>query len=430
MSSLRSGCRAALESASVLVGVILVGASFAGVLPGGAGGLPTWAGEARDGVALELDARWRSFAADLASASGCDVTYQSPLGQSLGTKDPQRRLWDDHGTVGILRIGSAAGPAVLVMPDGFLSCAEASEAYQLSGLREPRRFAQELVEAAAFPGRVSADASDASGRTLAELLQTRAILLPVCVAAGDSGAAKRKPGLRVGDPRRNFPVRWEEAVRKAPEMAGPYPGSHPGVRALTAWLNTTPECAGLLVVGPGSESRIPVGTQQGFAAGSLEAFCSEVLRFGVQGCTAEQSLEAITRGLSACAELAIESPVWTRLGSTNWSLEVTVTRRGMGPGGDGAVLLNASPIDSELRWTAAAAENLESVEHPMELLPLRNQGVLLEGAQRQGGRRVRLFFSGSPGSPVKASTAAMLMVELKATSPQAQHATLRASSPR
>lgn len=440
----KGGVTAALLGGAVLMALLCVGWVRAT--------LPAWAGESEDAAAIELDARWRSFAADLASASGCSVRYESPLGDPQARGSSQARRPGDHGSIGVLRIGAVEGPAVLVMPDGFLMCGEPSRAYEHSGLREPRRLAQELVSAAAFPG--GAPAGDAAGIStagdagrvvagaaadLGTLLDTRAVLLPVSVMADDFAGVSKEQIARVGSPRRNFPVRWEEAASKVPALAGPYPASHPGVRALTAWLNDRPDCAGLVVVRSAEAPTAATGSKS-FVAGTLEGFCSEVLGMGVATCSADQCQGEIERSLAACGQLSLSDAKWTRLGATNWSLEVTLNRTGSSLGDGGTVLLSAANVAGEVRLTAAAATLEGGADGPMELLVLRKQGVLLDHVRAGEERRIRLFFAALPegiplasggrssgGSP--ASAPEVLEIELTATARQVQRAVIRATSP-
>lgn len=398
------------------------------------GAFPTWAGEAENVVALELDARWRSFAADLASASGCAVRYESPLRGGGGkfarkfTRDTG--AWGDHGAVGMLRIGAVDGPAILVMPEGFLTYTEPSQAYERAGLKEPRRFAQELVEGAAFSKR----AEGSETRVLGELLETRAVLIPVCITEGGRRGESQRARSRSGSPRRNFPVRWEEAVLVAPGAAGPYPASHAGVRALTAWLNSTPDCAALLRVTPKAGSGPSKTT---FAAGTLEAFCAEVLGLGVRESDANGCMAAITDSLLGCGELSLSNEKWKRLGSANWSLEVTVQQQGGFQDRAQPVLLTAGLLGRGVSLTAAATSVTEGEGADMELLPLRKQGLLIEAVAKGQPVRVRLFFSGDLGSAgsmgqgrlAASESGSSFQVLLTASSPRIQGAAIRSKSP-
>ena len=59
---------------AVVAGAFIVGISLAGVVGGVRTSLPAWAGEARNGVELELDARWRGRAPiDLAPSALPDL---------------------------------------------------------------------------------------------------------------------------------------------------------------------------------------------------------------------------------------------------------------------------------------------------------------------------------------------------------------------
>ena len=394
------------------------------------GVVPTWAGEAENGAALELDARWRSFAADLASASGCAVRYESPLRGDDDMFRPEARAWDDHGAVGMLRIGAANGPAVLVMPTGFLESTEASVAFERSGLKEPRRLAQDLVAGAAF----SKPGEEPGPGGLGELLATRAVLIPVCLAEGTRRGEGLRSRSRSGSPARNFPVRWEEAARVAPRLAGPYPASHPGVRALTAWLNSTPDCAALLRITPKASSGPPMKT---FAAGTLEAFCSEVLGLSVRMSPADGCMAAIEEALLACGALSLTDVKWTRLGAENWSLEVTVTQRGGVQSGGRPVLLATELVGGGVSLTAAAASVVTDDGASMELLPLRKQGLLLDSVSQGKPCRVRLFLSGGAdhaaatgqGRLGAAEPGAPLQVVLTASSSRTQRGSIRTKSP-
>ncbi len=387
------------------------------------GGLPALAGEARSNAAAATNASWRAFAADLASASGCVVHYEAPIQGVRADGEPVPSWAAELGGIGMLRVGASDGPSVLVMPENLLGSGGIASAYANVGLKEPRRFAQELVASATF-----GIADEAKGSSLSELLRDSSVLIPVVLQHG--ARHRRFDASSVGSPRRNFPVRWEEAAAAAPVAAGPYPASHPSVRALTSWFHGATDCAGLVMVRGKKPSTKPNAS---FESGSLEAFCDEVLMLKVEESTEQGCGVAIQDALQSAPRLAFKDPLWTRLGSANWSLEITVERHGGGKATGEAVLLAATPVGGAVALTAAAASRGTDT---LELLPLRSRGVLLEDMAPGASRRMRLFFTEAPQEdglgrrePGTSGGATHPTVDLEATAPRARKALMRSQSP-
>ena len=396
------------------------------------GVLPAFASESRERALQATHASWHAFATDLASASGCMVNYEAPVRERRGGEALSLSMAEELGGIGMLRIGAADGPSVLVLPDAFLQTKQVSAAYAQVGLAEPRVFAQKLVMSASFEQDAAVRADSAPGEhpveCLSELLRDTSVLIPVFMQHGTR--AQRGAGAAQGSPRRNFPARWEAASAATPSAAGPYPASHPSVRALTGWLNGATDCAGVILV---REKCRGAESTKGFDAGTLEAFCEEVLKLSVQETEPAGCGAAILQALRSAPKLSFSDVLWTRLGSTNWSLEVTVDRFGEGRTLGDAVLLAATPVEGEVVLTAAAAS--VGTESP-ELLPLRNRGVLLEGMAPGTSRRVRLFFTESVDRdelgrvrPQASNSSPMPSVDLEATAPRARRAVMRSQSP-
>ncbi len=395
------------------------------------GGLPAFAGGAGSNAVAAANASWRMFAADLASASGYAVRYEAPTHGMASDGEPVPTWASDLGGVGVLRIGAVDGPCVAVLPENFMGSDGIAAAYANAGLKEPRRFAQELV-GDAISGSLDQGAHGSTEpgmdeRSLSALLREASILIPVFL---QHGSREARDGLSsMGSPRRNFPVRWEAAAAAAPRAAGPYPASHPSVRALTTWLHRATDCAGVVVVG-GEASQRKAGAR--FPSGTLKAYCDEVLQIDVRPASQQQCMEAIQGALGSAPRLSFADPQWTRLGTTNWSLEVTVERHSHGKCQSNTVLLHAAPLGGEVRLTAAAAS---TGKEALELLPLRNEGVLLKGMAGQAPRRVRMFFTqvASPegprdGLPQTSGGSDLPLIALTASAPRALKALLHSQS--
>lgn len=391
------------------------------------GGLPAFAGGAGSNAEAATNASWRTFAADLASASGCAVRYESPTHGMAIDGEPVPNWASDLGGVGVLRIGAVDGPCVAVVPENFMGSDGIAAAYAKAGLKEPRRFAQELVGDAISGSLGGPSESGTDTRSFSALLRETSILIPVFLQHGSREA--RNGSSSMGSPRRNFPVRWEAAAAAAPRAAGPYPASHPSVRALITWLHRATDCAGVVVVGREASQR---KASARFPSGTLKAYCDEVLQIDVRPSSKKQCMEEIQRALGSAPRLSFSDPQWTRLGTTNWSLEVTVERHNEGECQTGTVLLHAAPLGGGVRLTAAAAS---TGKEALELLPLRNEGVLLKGMAGQAPRRVRMFFTEvvSPegprdGQPQASWTSDLPLVSLTASAPRALKALLHSQS--
>ena len=403
------------------------------------GVLPTFASESEANAIRAANARWHSFAVDLACASGCIVHYEAAQQVEHVGLDVEPLMVAEHGGIGLLRIGASDGPSVLLLPEDFLATEQVSTAYLQVGLKEPRRLAQDIVASATFgdlappcepaeSGAHSAEQGQAAPSGLGALLRETAVLIPVFMQHGSrEPRAGRAP---VGSATRNFPVRWEDAAAAAPRAAGPYPASHPSVRAITGWLNSASDCAGVVIV---RKKLRGAKSNSSYRSGTLEAFCDEVLQLSVRETLNDGTIAALSESLRQTPRLTFHEPEWRRLGSTNWSLEVTVERGGdHGSLGD-AVLLSATPEKGEVVLTAAAAA---SGSETLELLPLQTRGVLLPNMTVGASRRLRLFFTESVvEDPLSGAEATKVggpltpRVNLEAVAPRARKAVLRSQSP-
>ena len=389
--------------------------------------LPAFANGSDEAQNRRIDAAWAMFADDLSSATGIPVRYLPP--SALGARGEDRAS-GHHGGIGSLRIGAHEGPAVIVLPEDLVENDSVSMAFEDSGLQQPRLFTQGLATTVM---RLRNEGAASGTLTLADQLKTSAIVLPVHVRTAEGHDRSQKGrGSSSHVPTRNFPARWDEAATVAPTRAGPYPASHPRVRALTAWLHGSLDAVQLFVVGEDAAARL---ADHAAPAGSLEAFASEEAGIPVQGVSGADLLGRAGEVLARVPSLRFDEPVWTRLGTSNWVLDVSLASLGPGQGeatetgqgrGGSQILIGASVPGSQLQLTAVAAgENLE-------LLPLSSNGIPLRFIEPGAERRLRFFFS-DPESALEGSrssrSAAMPGVTLNARAAKVVDATLRAAPP-
>ncbi|MEM8711188.1 MAG: hypothetical protein AAGG01_09560, partial [Planctomycetota bacterium] len=287
-----------------LAAAMALAAALAALWTGGAGWL-TLASEAVDRKAAEEDRLWHTYADDLASASGATVEYLPPRRERAGLNASL-----DYGGLGFLAVGARGAPKVAVLPIGMLWSKSLASAFDEVDLPEPGRLAQDIASKVAL----------APDSALAKALDASRVIIPVTIAEPIRAEARTKwSAARL---LRNFPARWEEAARMDAHSAGPYPASHPRVRALIAWILEDESCLGAAVfgdpcIGPEGVVRAPAGT--------FAAFCMEEARFPVVG--AKQGADVddlLLSALQSGVELSLRQPVWRRLGQSNWSLDVVL----------------------------------------------------------------------------------------------------------
>jgi len=324
-------------------------------------------------------------------------------------------VFESPGGLVCLRAGNPTGPTVVVIPRTDGDGLARGEAVVSTGASMETQLHDQLM------GSMESAVLMLQGVVHEEgvaRLAHASVLIVLGPGAGlaDSLAA-RSAAQRQAAFDLNFPWRWDEARQKRQRAAGPYPASRPDVLALSDLLLS--EARVTCVV---RSSPTPLGPQSSPA--SLTAFVKGRLLLEHRSPAKAGALPAeVSRALGDLPELRWSKPVWRRMGSDSWVVDLLLKNDGSRPTGPSqgpakelrlpqGIDFTVQVRGESYRWLACGA----APEAPVALLdrPIRHGRAQLPSLGPGESLRVRLIL-GAEGN----SAAAPPVLDLKASSGRA-----------
>lgn len=304
--------------------------------------------------------------------------------------DVEVTVFESPGGLVCLRAGDAGGPTVVVVSsvdgDGFAARGRLATTGQANGpageLDQAMEEATSAIKAAARGGvgyeplaRASVTVILGPGNRLAAAMEART--KAQCEADFDL----------------NFPWRWDEARAARGRSAGPYPASRPDVLALSDFLLGEGRIASVLRSRP-----TPLGPHS--APASFAAFVKGRLKLDHRSPEAGSALGTELRAaLAELPDLRLSKPVWRRMGSHSWVVDLKLENHGLRPTGPSdapakelrlprGIELGVQVRGESYRWLACGAAPLAPVA--LEDRPIRSGKAHLPSLGPGEDMRLRL----------------------------------------